>query len=197
MLGWHLIISAYGFWLPNDERGSGSTRVRAQHIYEAGGAATKVHTTHSVAARSHDVRLRRIAKEALKYPAVELPGVQARAVGRGIAAVCPKVELVIHACAILPEHVHVVVAKNQLDGDDLIACWKRAGTRGMNDEGLHPLRQFARKSGKHPSPWAERGWKVMLYTPEQMRAAIRYVEQNPVRAGFKPQRWAFVVPYVG
>jgi hypothetical protein len=65
----------------------------------------------------------------------------------------------------------------------------------MNDEALHPLRDFARRSGKHPSPWAERGWKVKLYTPDQMRAAIRYVEQNPIRAGFRPQRWSFVVPY--
>src|SRR4051794_17780630 len=69
MLGWHLIFSAYGFWLPNDERGSGSSRVRVQHIYEAGGDATKVSTRHSVAHKPHDLRLRRLAKESLKYPA--------------------------------------------------------------------------------------------------------------------------------
>jgi REP element-mobilizing transposase RayT len=197
ILGWHLIFSVYGFWLPNDERGSGSTRVRAKHIYDAAGEATKVYTTHSVAGRPHDVRLRRMAKEALKFPAVELTGLQARAVGRGIAAVCPKVELVVHACAIMPDHVHVVVAAHRFEGDDLIECLKRAGTRGMNAEGLHPLRDHARANGRLPSPWAGKGWKVMLFTPEQMRAAIRYVERNPVRAGFKPQRWAFVAPYVG
>jgi REP element-mobilizing transposase RayT len=169
--------------------------VRAQHIYQAGGEATKVFTTQSVANRAHDVRLRRLAKQALKYPAVELSGIQARAVGRGFGAICPKVNLVIHACAILPDHVHVVVGAHRLDGDDIMACLKRAGTRGMNDEALHPLRDFARRSGKHPSPWAERGWKVKLYTPDQMRASIRYVEQNPIRAGFRPQRWSFVVPY--
>jgi REP element-mobilizing transposase RayT len=197
MLGWHLIFSTYGFWLLNDERGSGSARVRAQHIYEVGGAATKVHTTQSVANRPHDVMLRRAAREALKYPAVELGGIQARAVGRGFATICQKIELVIHACSILPDHVHVVVAAHQLDGDELIACLKRAGTRGMNDEGLHPLRTFARNIGKHPSPWAAGGWKVMLFTPKQMWARIRYVEQNPSRAGLRPQRWSFVVPYQG
>lgn len=117
MLGWHLIFSAYGFWLPNDERGSGSSRVRARHIYEVGGEATKVHTRQSVAHRPHDVRMRRLAKEALKYPAVELSGIQARAVACGIAAICPKVELVVYACAIMPDHVHTVVATNRLDGD--------------------------------------------------------------------------------
>jgi REP element-mobilizing transposase RayT len=195
--GWHLIFSVYGFWPPNDPRGSGSTRVRAQHIYEAGGDATKVHTTRSVAGRPHDMRLRRIVKESLKYPAVELSGLQARAVGRGIAATIPKVGLTIHACAIMPDHMHVVVAAHRFDGDEIIAYLKRAGTRGMNDEGLHPLREFARKSGKHPSPWAEGGWKVMLFTPAQMRARIRYVEGNPVQAGLPRQRWSFVAPYLG
>jgi REP element-mobilizing transposase RayT len=197
MLGWHLTFSTYGFWLPNDERGSGSTRVRAQHIYEAGGEATKVFTTHSVASRPHDVRARVKAKESLKYPPVNLSGVQARAAARGIAAVLPKVDLVIHACAIMPDHVHVVAAAHRFDGDEIIACLKRASTRGMNDERLHPQRESARISGKHPSPWAERGWKVKLYTSKQMHAAIRYVQRNPIRAGFKPQRRSFVVPYLG
>ncbi len=145
LLGWHLIFSVYGFWLPNDERGSGSTRVRAKHIYDAAGEATKVYTTHSVAWRSHNVRLRKLAKESLKFPAVELTGLQARAVARGIEAVCPKVELVVHACAIMPDHVHVVVAAHRFEGDELIECLKRAGTRGMNAEGLHPLRDHARE----------------------------------------------------
>jgi hypothetical protein len=67
----------------------------------------------------------------------------------------------------------------------------------MNEKGLHPMQHHARANGKLPSPWAGGGWKVMLFTPEQMRAAIRYVEENPVRAGFKRQRWSFVVPYAG
>lgn len=197
MLGWHLIFSTYGFWLPNEERGSGSTRVRTQHLYEVGGEATKVYTTHSVAGWPYDRQLRKLARESLKYPPVVLDGVQARAVGCGFAAIIPKVELTIHACAILPEHVHVVAAAHGFDGDEIIACLKRAGTRGMNDQGLHPLRAFARASGKHPSPWAAHGWKVMLFTPEEMRARIRYVEENPVRAGLRRQRWSFVVPYLG
>jgi REP element-mobilizing transposase RayT len=168
-----------------------------QHIYDAGGEATKVNTTHSVASRPFDKARARRIKAALKYPAVELTGLQARAVGRGIAAICSKVGLTIHACAIMPDHVHLVVARHEMDGDEMIACLKRAGTRGMNEEGLHPLREFARGSGRLPSPWAERGWKVMLFTAEQMRAAIRYMEENPLRAGLKGQRWGFVVPFLG
>jgi REP element-mobilizing transposase RayT len=195
MRGLHLIFTTYGFWLPNDPRGSGSTRIRTWHIYEAGGEGTKVTTNQSVANRPHDRQLRVEAKRSLKYPPVRLSGLQAREVARGIAAICPKVGLTIHALAILPDHVHAVVAHHPFDGDELIACLKRAGTRGMNDEGLHPLRSYPRASGKLPCPWAEHGWKVYLHTPDQMRQRIEYVEQNPVRAGLKLQHWSFVEPY--
>ena len=188
MLGLHLIFSTYGFWPPNDPRGSGSTRVRAQHIYDVGGEATKVDTTHSVAARPHDVRLRRAVKEALKYPPVVLTGLQAHTVGQGFAMICAKIDLTIHACAIMPDHVHVVVARHKLDGDEIIACLKRAGTRALNDAGLHPLAAFGRTSGKHPCPWGGQGWKVFLGTPSEMRGRICYVEENPEKAGFRRQR---------
>lgn len=197
MVGLHLIFSTYGFWLPNDPRGSGSTRVRTSHVNDAGGEATKVSTTRSAAARPHDRRLRLAAKQALKYPPVELSELQARAVARGIAAMLPKVELVIHACAIMPDHVHAVVAGHPFDGDQIIACLKRAGTRGMTDEGLHPLAAYRRTNGKLPCPWGGGGWKVFLNTPKEMLDRILYVERNPIRAGFKPQRWSFVVPMWG
>jgi REP element-mobilizing transposase RayT len=156
MLGLHLIFSTYGFWPPNDPRGSGSTRVMAQHIYAAGGEATKVHTTHSLASKPHDLRVRRAITGALKYPPVRLSGQQAQVVGRGIAVICKKIDLTIHACAILPDHVHFVVARHRLDGDELIECLKRAGTRAMNEAGLHPLAAYSRASGKHPLPVGRR-----------------------------------------
>ena len=197
MLGLHLIFTTYGFWPPNDPRGSGSMRVRAQHIYEAGGEATKVYTTHSIAGRPHDVGVRLAIKEAMKYPPVVLTGLQAQAVGHGFAAICRKVGLTIHACAILPDHIHVVIARNRLDGEALIECLKRAGTRAMSEAGIHPLAAFARTSGKHPCPWGEKGWKVFLDTPQEMRGRIRYVEQNPEKAGLRRQHWSCVVPYLG
>lgn len=75
--GYHLIISAYGFWLPNDPRGSWSDFVRNWEIARFG-EATKVETRQSVAAVPHDRKLRKAAKEALKYPAVIFSGLQAR-----------------------------------------------------------------------------------------------------------------------
>ncbi|MCH7752798.1 MAG: hypothetical protein IH898_11665 [Planctomycetes bacterium] len=138
MLGTHLIFTAYGFWLPNDPRGSGSTHVRAHHLYERGGDATAVTTTRSVAKRPHDRALRLETKEALARPPVVFTGIQARAIGTGFATIVAKLQLTVHACAILPEHVHAVVAAHRLDGDAITEALKRAGTRRLNGEAVAP-----------------------------------------------------------
>ena len=46
--GYHVIFSTYGFWLPNDPRGSGSDVVRNKQLRKFG-KATKVTTQQSVA----------------------------------------------------------------------------------------------------------------------------------------------------
>jgi hypothetical protein len=50
---YHAIITAYGFWLPNDPRGSWSDYVRQWELL-VWGEATKVTTRRSVAGRPHD-----------------------------------------------------------------------------------------------------------------------------------------------
>jgi hypothetical protein len=49
ILASHVIVSAYGFWLPNEERGSWSDFVRKYELWRDFGPATKVDTTRSVA----------------------------------------------------------------------------------------------------------------------------------------------------
>ncbi|MCA9235893.1 MAG: hypothetical protein KDA44_10510 [Planctomycetales bacterium] len=197
MLGSHIVFSCYGFWLPNDPRGSGSRVVRAQHLYDAGGEATRVDSRRSVAKRPHDRAIRLATKAALARRPVVLTGEQACAVARGIADLLPRLEAKLHALAVLPDHVHAVAAPHRLTPAKLRDALKRAATRGLNDAGLHPFRDHARSNGKLPSPWAEQGWCVFLDTPDEMRGRIRYVEQNPGEAGLNPQRWSCVTPYAG
>ncbi len=49
VLAYHVIFGAYGFWLPNDPRGSWSDFVAAWELFLAGGHATKTTTRRSVA----------------------------------------------------------------------------------------------------------------------------------------------------
>src|SRR5271168_1526378 len=81
VFGYHVVFSAYGFWLPNDPRGSWSDFVGSWELFRQG-PATKTTETRSLAHIEHDRAQRLAAKKTLKYPPVEFTGVQARAVGR-------------------------------------------------------------------------------------------------------------------
>jgi hypothetical protein len=85
VLAYHAIFGAYGFWLPNDPRGSWSDFVAAWELFRAGGAATKTTTRRSVAGVRHDTAARRRVKEALTYPAVVFDGHQALSAANGFA----------------------------------------------------------------------------------------------------------------
>jgi REP element-mobilizing transposase RayT len=192
--GFHFIFSAYGFWLPNDPRGSWSDVVR-QFALRRFGAATKVDTTRSVAHHKHDRQLRLAAKKALRYPPVEFTGVQAVEIAQGFATAFSEHDYAVHALAILPDHVHLVMAWHPRHMDEIAAHLKAKATASLSQQGLHPLARFAGKNGRIPSPWARNYWCPFITDERHMRVAIRYVEANPVKAGFKPQRWSLVTPY--
>ena len=105
---YHAIFTAYGFWLPNDPRGSWSDFVGSWELFRFG-PATKTDTRRSVAGKPHDRALRLAAKQALKYPPVQFNGRQASSIARGFATAIAEHGYRVHACSILPEHVHVVV----------------------------------------------------------------------------------------
>ncbi len=186
VLAYHLILSCYGFWLPNDPRGSWSDEVRRYELLRFG-LATKVTTRRSVAGIKHDHALRDAAKAALKHPPVTFNGRRARAIARGFAWVCNKNSYAVHACAVMPDHVHLVIGRYPSQTVEQIARRLKAkSTQQLNKESL----------GFGRTPWALGEWKVFLNTPRDIRRAIRYVQRNPAKAGYKRQDWSFVTPYI-
>ncbi len=132
----------------------------------------------------------------LKYPPVRLTGVQARAVGRGFGRVVDEIGVSVYACAVMPDHVHLVAAGQVFGPDEIAKRMKSAATRRMSEEGIRPLADCVDRHGRVPTPWALGGWCVYLDTPERVRQCVRYVKGNPVRQGLREQRWGFVTAYV-
>jgi REP element-mobilizing transposase RayT len=196
VLGYHLIITAYGFWLPNDPRGSWSTFVGSWELLRFG-PATKVDTRRSVAARPHDVQLRLAAKKALKYPDVHFNDAQMRTIARSFADWAQHHGATIWACAIMPEHTHFVVARHHYKVEQIANLLKGASTRALIADGLHPLAMFVQAGERPPKAWAQNQWKVFLDSPEDIRRSIRYVENNPIKEGRERQRWEWVTEYRG
>jgi len=73
------------------------------------------------------------------------------------------------------------------------------GLRGDDDQEAatghtRALIAAGRRSLVHPV-WGGPGWKVFLDSPERIVEVIKYIEQNPVKAGRASQIWDFVTGY--
>jgi REP element-mobilizing transposase RayT len=195
ILASHLIVSCYGFWLPNEERGSWSDFVRSWDIFYNYGKATKVDTHRSVANRPYDKQRRWEARHSLTYPPVDFSGIQAREVGKAFGEKAARSGYIIYACAILRNHAHLVVGRHRYDFLQIANLLKGAATTRLNRTGLNPMKDFRTKGGSIPSPWAHCCWKVYLDSHEDVRRAIKYVQDNPEKEGKRKQVWSFCAPY--
>jgi REP element-mobilizing transposase RayT len=191
VIAYHVILSNHGFWLPNDPRGSCSVTVRYDPL-KAFGEATTVEHTRFVARDRHDRRLRLAAKLAMKYPEVVFTGRQAQAVGHGFARQVAKSGYTVHACAIMPNHAHLVIARHRYRIEQVVRLLRQSATERLLAANLHPFADQRAENGRLPSVWGQDFWKVFLFEPEDVDRAIRYTERNPVRDGLPPQKWSFV-----
>ena len=195
MVRWyHAIFTAYGFWLPNDPRGSWSDFVASWELYKFGGTATKTDVRRSVAHSHHNSTLRRDTKQHLKYPPVRFDQSQRDCIAAGIARACDESAIAVHACAIGFDHGHAVVGRHAKTIEQVVGQFKGRATQAMRSAGCHPLQRFARGTDALPTPWAERSWSVFINDESQSRSAIDYVNRHPEKEGLPPQRWSFIIP---
>jgi hypothetical protein len=184
--GFHVILAAYGFWLPNDPRGSWSDFVGRWELLRFG-KATKVTTTRSLAREPHDRALRLAAKQALMFPPVRFTGKQTLAVATGFGRAALEGHYSLLACAVLPEHAQLVIGRHERNIRRIAGHLRARATQQLHSDGLW---------SNSPQPvWGQRPWAVYLNSIEDMRRAIGYVERNPEKEGKRRQKWSFVTGY--
>ncbi len=191
ILAYHVIVSAYGFWLPNDPRGSWSDFVGSWELYKFG-PATNVNDDRNYAKDPHDRELRRAAKQALKYPVVRFDAAQRNAIAEGFARACDEGAYQCLAGCLGHDHAHLVIGRHERDLSQIVAHLKSHATRSLTVAGIHPLNGFVGKRGTLPTPWAEGCWKVYIDNEDQLATAIQYVERHPQKERLPAQRWNFV-----
>jgi REP element-mobilizing transposase RayT len=193
ILAYHIIMTAYGFWLPNDPRGSWSDFVASWELLRYG-KATKTNERRSLARDPHDVQLRLAAKRALKYPPVLFDAEQIQSIARGFARAAEESGYDIYECAILKDHAHVVLGRTARHIHQVIGHLKARATQQLLADEIHPLREYMNPGAKTLTIWSEGPWKVFIDNLEHLENAIRYVKRNPVREGLPEQVWWFVKP---
>ena len=195
--GYHVIMPCYGFWLPNDPRGSWSDFVGEWELAKFGRSTKSIARRATTELSRVEIAQREAARKELKHPPVELTGEQALSVSKGFATQITKSGYTVWACAILPEHTHMVIARHTYKVEQIVNLMKGAATRQLIVDDLHPLALRAENNARPPQMWAEHQWKVYLDSESAIEAAINYVEENPEKENQPRQHWSFVTPFQG
>ena len=191
MVRWHhLIITAYGFWLPNDPRGSWSDFVGAWELLRFG-PATKVDDKRSYAHDPHDRSKRLNAKRSLKYPAVRFNPAQRDVIARGFACAIAEGGYAVHACCIGFDHAHLVIQRHARPIERIAGHLKSKAAMELRAADSHPLRSFE-TDGVIPSAWSEGSWSVFISEREHLQCAVDYVRRHPAKEGLPEQTWDFI-----
>jgi hypothetical protein len=157
ILAFHCIFTAYGFWLPNEPRGSWSTFVASLDLLKFG-PATKTATRHSLARLSYDPAIKRQMQAALCHPPVCFTPSQTEV----IAAAFAETPYTFHALAIMPDHVHAVIAHTPRNIRRVVGHLKAEATRALRAHGW-----FA-----DHTPWVQHGWNVYLDSDADVERAV-------------------------
>ena len=184
VIAYHLVWTAYGWWLPNDPRGSCSREIRVPVLRQLGDLH---YGRKRVQPASSDIRLfYEQATGLLKHPLIEFAPEHFQIVAAGFADAVEQHKYTCYACAILPDHVHLILRKHKHLAEVMIenlqfhSRLRLSGSRLLPD--AHPI-------------WCVGGWKIFLDHPDEVCRVIRYVEDNPLPYRLPRQRWDFVTQY--
>jgi REP element-mobilizing transposase RayT len=177
IIAYHAIFTTYGTWLPNDPRGSYSKAIYNEELAELG--VIHYGRQNPQPARSLMRRFRVAVMPRLSRHPYYFDGATRRIVADAFARVVARLRLSVPACAIMNDHVHVVVWRSKYTIEYLVNQLKGAATNALR------LTQ---------TPWTRGRWKVFIDDEPSLRAAVRYVDANPQAAGLSPQTWDFVTP---
>lgn len=183
IVGYHLIWTAYGWWLPNDPRGSMSQVIAADVLEQLG----KLHYGRKkVQPAGWEIReFYEQAKPLLKHELLKFDKDDMALIAEPFAGTIKRRKYTCYACAIMPDHIHVLIRKHRDHAEDMIAAFQAASRDRFVAAGRRKL--------DHPV-WGGPGWNVFLDCREDIE---RTIEENPVKIGRPIQRWDFVTPYDG
>jgi REP element-mobilizing transposase RayT len=186
IIGYHLIWTAYGCWLPNDPRGSSSHELRVDRLAELG----EVHEGRKrVQPVSAEIRaFYREADDLLAHERLPLSDEEIPLVGASFGRTIRPHRYTCYACAILPDHVHLLIRRHRDRAEQMI--------QHLQEESREALIAAGRRPVNHPV-WGGPGWKVFQNSPEDMRRIVRYIRNNLVKHRRPEQHWDFVLEYDG
>lgn len=184
VIAYHLIWTAYGWWLPNDPRGSSSHFIHSDIIFELGNLH---HGRKRVQPSSREIReFYDIAAGKLKHKLFTANAREFPIIADAFHRVIREKTYTCYAAAIMPDHVHLLIRKHKFQAEDMIEHFQSASREALIQAGYRPA--------DHPVCGGP-GWKVFLDSPEDVHRTVNYIETNPQKSKLPRQNWPFIVPY--
>jgi REP element-mobilizing transposase RayT len=180
----HLMWTAYGWWLPNDPRGSTSHFIASDVIASLGELHYGRRPIQPAGWAIRDFYGR--APEKLEHSLLKMEPCDFPIIADGLAETIQSYRYTCWACTIMPDHVHILIRKHRDTAEQMIG---RLQTGSMS-----AMRAAGRRGGDHPV-WGGPGWKVFQDCPEDVERTIAYIEGNPGKMGLAEQTWGFVKEY--
>jgi hypothetical protein len=182
--GYHLVWSAYGWWLPNDPRGSGSRAIRVEALHQFG----DIHYGRKVVQPS-STELREFfaqSKDHLKFKPRIFTANEVQIIAQTFAKAIADKRWVCHACAIMPEHVHVLMGRRLDTAETMVETFQQQSRAALIDAGCFPPMHAVWTAGRRV---------IYKSSPPAMASCVEYIENNPREIGLPEQRWDYVTPY--
>jgi REP element-mobilizing transposase RayT len=186
VIAYHLIWTAYGSWLPNDPRGSTSKRTCHSAIAALGQLHYGRRALQPAGWEIHNFYKK--APSVLKHALLTISPDEFEIIAANFAQTVEIRKYTCYACAIMPDHVHMLIRKHRDTAEQMIAH--------LQDNSRDALRCHGSKPPGHPV-WGGPGWNVFQDNPDDIRRTIPYIEKNPSKMKMPPQHWPFVQPYNG
>lgn len=183
VIGYHLVWTAYGWWLPNDPRGSSPHEIRVEKIESLGELRTgrkRIQPPSRVIRGFYEE-----ARDLLKHPLLILSDEDIALVAQAFAQTIGERAYVCYGCAIMPDHVHCLVGRHRDRAEGITEALQRDSRQALIETG--------RRAPTHPV-WGGTGWKVFQNTHQGMRPIVEYIQRNPIKARRPVQNWPFVQP---
>ena len=175
IIAYHAVFTTYGTWLPNDPRGSYSKEIYNDQLRLLG--KIKYGRQNPTLPKDMLIRFWTAAVPHLRRPPFFIDDSFRSVIAAGFGEVVQRLNIRIPACAIMNDHVHVLILRSKYRIEYIVNQLKGAATHALK------LKQ---------TPWTHGCWKVFIADTGTLLAAVDYIQSNPVCAGLSPQSWNFI-----
>jgi REP element-mobilizing transposase RayT len=169
-IGYHVVISGYGLWLPGDNRGSWSSK------WDEELGLIEPHMLHP----GDSVRLR-MSEERKKHPPVRLSPPMIQSVTQTIASCAAESDWKVVAASIESTHAHLLLTYTDRNIDNTIKWIKDQATKAIHRE------------TPHDGPvWCKGRWRSFVFDDDIWQAVRNYIEDHNVRRGAGRRPYSFL-----